>query len=207
MVTLSHSPADSSILLDALASRLNGGLTVPLVPPGPKARHVICRRLQVELGVTLPETVLQLVAEGAADANTPPTVPQLRNAILQLANLAESEGRPLTEDLARCSLNSLEHTRQPQLRSITRQVCRYFQLKASDLKGPARHQRVVRARGVAMLLARQLTSKSLEQVGQHFGNRDHTTVMHACRKTESLLHSDPAIRRAVDELIAQLSAF
>ena len=74
-----------------------------------------------------------------------------------------------------------------------------------ELKGKTRQQRVVRARGVAMFLARQLTANSLESVGRHFGNRDHTTVLHACRKTESLLETDPSIRQAVTDLTTQLS--
>ena len=84
-------------------------------------------------------------------------------------------------------------------------MCRYFHLRSTDLKGKTREQRVVRARGVAMLLARQLTDESLEQVGRHFGNRDHTTVLHACRKTESLIVTDLAIRQAMEDLTLQLS--
>jgi len=64
---------------------------------------------------------------------------------------------------------------------------------------------VVRARGVAMLLARTLTGRSLELIGQYFGNRDHTTVLHACRKTESLRHTDLAIATAVDHLSQELA--
>ena len=89
---------------------------------------------------------------------------------------------------------------------ITRQVSKYFQMHVADLKGPTRQQRVVRARGVAMFLARQWTGKSLEQVGRHYGNRDHTTVLHACRKTEELMATDPAIRQAIDDLNKWLAA-
>ena len=64
---------------------------------------------------------------------------------------------------------------------------------------------MVQARGVAMYLARQLTDKSLDEVGRHYGGRDHTTVLHACRKTESLLAGDPVTRQAVDELKNQLT--
>jgi chromosomal replication initiator protein len=85
-------------------------------------------------------------------------------------------------------------------------VSKYFNLRATDLKSKTRQQRVVRARGVAMFLARQLTANSLENVGRHFGNRDHTTVLHACRKTRSLIETDPSIRQAVDDLTSQLTA-
>jgi chromosomal replication initiator protein len=205
VATLQQSPAETPTLATALASRLCGGLVVPLLTPGRAARRVIVERLLNKLGIKLPEPVLRLLANDRPDSPTQPaTVPQLHGAVLQLANLAAKEDRPLDEHLARHCL-AARNTLCPQLRTIIRQVCQYFQLRAADLKGPTRQQRVVRARGVAMLLARQLTDKSLAQVGRHFGNRDHTTVMHACRKTESLLRSDPAIRQAVDELAAQLS--
>jgi chromosomal replication initiator protein len=206
VVTVQQSPAETPTLAAALASRLCGGLVVPLLPPGRAARRVIVERMLNKLGIKLPEPVLRLLAEDRPDSPTQSaTVPQLHGAILQLANLAAKEDQPLDEHLARHCLAARETLCGLQLRTITRQVCQYFQLRASDLKGPTRQQRVVRARGVAMLLARQLTNKSLAQVGRHFGNRDHTTVMHACRKTESLVRSDPAIRQAVSELATQLS--
>jgi chromosomal replication initiation ATPase DnaA len=103
-------------------------------------------------------------------------------------------------------LEEQQAARAVPLNSITRQVSKYFQLHVGDLKGPTRQQRVVRARGVAMLLARQLAGKSLEQVGRHYGNRDHTTVLHACRKTEELMAMDPEIRQAWEDLNKELSA-
>lgn len=206
LLTLQQSPAETPLLIAALASRLCGGLLVPLVPPGTRAKRVILERLIAKLAVSLPESVTRLLLAGWPDAAVPvATVPQLQGAVLQLANLAAQENQPVNEQLLRQCLTPQDTLCGPQLRMITQQVCLYFKLKTTDLKGPTRQQRVVRARGVAMLLARQLTNKSLEQVGRHFGNRDHTTVMHACRKTESLLRSDPAIRQAINELTAQLS--
>jgi chromosomal replication initiator protein len=206
LLTLQQSPAETPSLVPALASRLCGGLLVPLLPPGARAKRVILERLIATLAVPLPESVTRLLFAGWPDAAMPlATVPQLQGAVLQLANLTAKEDQPVNEEVLRQCLIPQDVLCGPQLRMITQQVCLYFKLKAADLKGPTRQQRVVRARGVAMLLARQLTNKSLEQVGRHFGNRDHTTVMHACRKTECLLCSDPAIRQAVNELTAQLS--
>ena len=68
------------------------------------------------------------------------------------------------------------------------------------MHGKTRRREVVQARGVAMLLARELTGASYETVGRHFGGRDHSTVMHACRRTEELLNSDPSLQRTVAEL-------
>lgn len=206
LVTLKASPSESDALPARLASRLSSGLTVPLVPPGPAARRVLLERLAVATGISVPPDVIELLTEGLNDNDSPPpTVPQLNDALQKLDDLSRQRREQITVALATQFLGSQNAKRRPQLRSITKQVCRYFNLKAAELKGPARQQRVVRARGVAMLLARQLTNRSLEQVGRHFGNRDHSTVLHACRKTKSLIQTDPAIRRAIEELTLQLS--
>lgn len=205
LVTLKDSPPESDALPARLASRLSSGLTVPLVQPGPATRRIILKRLAALRGISIPDDVIELLTESLI-GNGSPSVPQLYNALQKIDELSRHNQEPITVPLAVQYLDSQNAIRRPQLRSIAKQVCRYFNLKAAELKGPARQQRVVRARGVAMLLARQLTNNSLEQVGRHFGNRDHSTVLHACRKTQSLIQTDPAIRRAVEELTQQLSA-
>ena len=84
--------------------------------------------------------------------------------------------------------------------AIAALVARLYGLKVSELKSPSRRQAMVTARGVAMVLSRELADKSLGQIGTYFGGRDHTTVLHACRRTEKLLKKDPATRQAVSEL-------
>lgn len=207
VVTLPQAPADTTVLLPTLAGRLAAGLTVPLHPPGPAARRLILRALASERNLSLPDRVIELVASDAlSDALKPGTVPRLLQTLLRLEQLPFDSDTSINEqDLRRC-LQSLDEDDEPQLNSITKRVSRYFNLRASDLKSKTRQQRVVRARGVAMFLARQLTANSLETVGRHFGNRDHTTVLHACRKTESLLELDPSIRQAVEDLKTELTA-
>jgi len=205
LATLKDSPPESDALPARLASRLSSGLTVPLVQPGPAARRAILKRLAAVGRISIPDDVIELLTERLIDKGSP-SVPLLNDALQKIDELSRQNQEPITVPLAVQYLDSQNAIHKPQLRSITKQVCKYFHLKAAELKGPARQQRVVRARGVAMLLARQLTNNSLEQVGRHFGNRDHSTVLHACRKTQSLIQTDPAIRRAVEELTQQLSA-
>jgi chromosomal replication initiator protein len=205
LVTLPHAPAETVTLLPGLASRLSAGLTVPLVPPGAAARRLILQRLADARGASLPEPVIDvLLTELPTTAGKPITVPLLMQRLIRLEQLAADEPSPINESLARRCLLFVSAAKEPQLRSITKHVCKYFKIRLKDLKGPARQQRIVRARGVAMLLARRLTGNSLEQVGHHFGNRDHTTVLHACRKTESLIKCDASIRQAFEELATQL---
>lgn len=207
VVTLAQSPADTTVLLPTLAGRLAAGLTVPLHPPGPAARRLILRALASARNLSLPDRVIELVASDAlSDALKPGTVPRLLQTLLRLEQLPFDSDTPINEqDLRRC-LQSPDEDDEPQLHFITKRVSRYFNLRTSDLKSKTRQQRVVRARGVAMFLARQLTANSLETVGRHFGNRDHTTVLHACRKTEALLELDPSIRQAVEDLKTELTA-
>ena len=90
---------------------------------------------------------------------------------------------------------------KPSLRQVTKQVAHYFRLKIADLTGPSRRQAPVRARGIAMYLARELTGASFQTIGRQFDRRDHTTVLHACRRTEELIQTEPEIKQAVEELI------
>ncbi|MCY2988237.1 MAG: DnaA/Hda family protein [Planctomycetota bacterium] len=207
LVTLPQMPTECSSLLSGLASRLSAGLTVPLVVPGPTARRQILMRLAEFHQLHLSEELLAWIANHPSNGASPAaTVPEIHKLMLQLAQVSQQQGRPLDARLLRKLFAAHNKVPKTPLRSITRLVCKYFHLRNADLKGPTRQQRIVRARGVAMLLARQLTGESLEQVGRHFGNRDHTTVLHACRKTESLIEHDPAIRQAVEDLTLQLSA-
>jgi chromosomal replication initiator protein len=206
IATVKQAPFEDSQLMPSLASRLSTGLTIPLRPPGLPASRLILQRLAELHSIDLSDTVIDIIAEFLSKAAAHPlTVPQLNSTILELDKFAKRQAQPIDEHMVRRCLTLQNASVGLELQSVIKKVSKYFNLKAADLKGPTRRQHVVRARGVAILLARQLTGKSLEQVGRHFGNRDHTTVLHACRKTESLIQSDPAIRRAVDELTLQLS--
>ena len=208
VVTLRQTPLETANLLPALASRLSAGLTVPLEPPGDAARRRILQQLAAVRGASLPDAVIDLIVRGVPGAATKPvTVPQLLSVLNQLDQLPDEQDGEIDEHRVRKCLAARKPVIEPHLRSITKHVCKYFKVRSGDLRGPARQQRIVRARGVAMLLARQLTGNSLEQVGRHFGNRDHTTVLHACRKTESLIEADPSIRQAVEELTVRLCSY
>lgn len=206
VLTLARGPSETG-LLPALASRITGGLVVPLEPPGLDARGELVRRIASGHQQALaPEALDALLAPLTKQRSSRPsqarlqpfglTVPQLRIAVEQLLQAGDEQDaeRRVAAYLA---------ARQPDLRSISSAVARYFDQRVEDLRGPARRKELVQARGIAMYLARQLTAHSLGQVGKHFGGRDHTTVMHACRKTQELIEHDDAIRQAVADLAAQ----
>ena len=204
VATLRQSPLETSALLPGLASRLSGGLLVPLEPPGDAARRQILQQLADARGASLTADVMDLIISGVPGTSVKPvTVPQLLAVLNRLDQCPDESGQEINEQQVRRCLVSRQPTVEPQLRSIAKHVCKHFKVRLTDLRGPARQQRIVRSRGVAMLLARRLTGNSLEQIGRFFGNRDHTTVLHACRKTESIMESDPSIRQAVEKLVLQ----
>ena len=169
---------------------------MPLALPGPDTRLAILERWSNLREVQMAESILKLLAEGLAG-----TVPELLGAMLQLEVPAREEGRPIDARQIREFLSQRDSTLRPKLRDIAALTARHFTLRLGDLRGSSRRRPVVTARDVAIYLCRQLTRESLSRIGEYFGGRDHTTVLHACRKTEELLQADPAIRQAIDRLL------
>ena len=150
-------------------------------------------------GLSLPKSAIAALASG-------PSVPVTAlDGALRRWQLATHSGALAGDALERLAR---EHSSAERLTlaEIARATARYFDLTLADMKSPSRRQAVVAARGVAIYLARLLTSASLEQIGRYFGGRDHTTVLHGQRRTEKLMKRDPATRHAVSELRKNLVA-
>ena len=195
VVTASAAPQDIAGFPPALQSRLSAGLCVPLALPGPDTRLAILQRWSNLREVEMADSILKLLAEGLAG-----TVPELLGAMLQLEVPAREEGRPINAHQIRDFLSQRDSALRPKLRDIASLTARHFALRLGDLRGSSRRRPVVTARDVAIYLCRHLTRESLSRIGEYFGGRDHTTILHACRKTEELLQTDPAIRQAIDRL-------
>lgn len=195
VVTTSSVPQETAGFAPTLQSRLSAGLCVPLALPGLDTRLAILQRWSTLREFNLADSMLRLLAEGLAG-----TVPELLGAMLQLEVPAREEGRPINAHQIRDFLSQRDSTLRPKFRDIATATARHFGLRLGDLRGASRRRPVVTARDVAIYLCRQLTRESLSRIGEYFGGRDHTTVLHACRKTEELLLADPAIRQAIDQL-------
>jgi chromosomal replication initiator protein len=212
--------------LPGLVSRLCQGLSIPLALPSIATRRALVRLFARKWQAPLDDQAADLLAEelplsaGALQS----VVQRLQHAFLAehskgaskfaspreyerpLAEAVEASGAPIDAAFVASFLEKHAQVRQPSLRSIVVAVSKCYQMKAVDLKGAGRRQSVVMARSMAMYLARQLTDASLEDVGAHFGGRDHTTVMHACRKLARLVEEDAEVRRCYAQLRAELSA-
>jgi chromosomal replication initiator protein len=195
IVTSSVSPAALPGILPALQSRLTAGLLVPLSPPGIEARLAILEQLAAIRDIPLPEPVARVLAEGLAI-----TAPELAGSLVQLAAPAKFQDDPFDVEAARRYVAKRTGRQRPNLHEIALATARHFSLRLADLRSPVRRRALVVARGVAVYLARQLTEESLERIGDYFGGRDHSTVMHSCRKTEVLIGCDPVVREAVERL-------
>jgi len=198
VVTASAPPAQWTGLTSALRSRLSSGLIVRLVAPAAAARLAILRRLAAQRDIALSDQGFDMLAEDLRG-----TVPELAGGLIRLAMPARLNGHHIGLDDVRNYLAERSGAERPKLAEIAAATARLFSLKLSSLRSRSRRRAVVTARDVAMYVSRRRTRMSLEQIGDYFGGRDHSTVMHGCRKTESLLKTDPAIRKAVEQLEEQ----
>ena len=191
-----RSPTHTSGLLPMLASRLSGGLALPLALPGLDTRTALLLQLAAQRGVALDYSAARMLADGL-----PLTTRHLQRAISEIQLLYISAGESIGERTARHYIASCNANRHTQLQDVCRLVARQFKVTPGQLTGRSRKRTVVTARGVAVFLSRRFLQSSFEQIGQFFGGRDHSTVLHAHQQTERLIHEN----RPLAEIIEQLS--
>ena len=210
LVVLPQLPQEAHGLIPTLASRLGGGLVVPLAPPEALARAALVRQFAGELGVMLDDELVSCLATPIAKRNRN-TIPQLRHAVMQIGAAAQAKRGISREALLNESL--LADVLDPEIpdakivfRKATSAVAKHLHLTVGQLRGKSRQQAIAEARCLAMSLCRRLTAASYAEIGRHFGNRDHTTVLHACRKAQRMMAADASLARLVDDLANQISA-
>jgi len=199
VVTSGVIPSELEGISAGLRGRLTAGLAVPLAPPSRDSRFVILRLVAESRGLELSEAAAGLLADSLCV-----TAPGLFGAASELEMLAQIDGGAIDVNAVERYLVERNKMKQPSIHEIALVTARHFSLTLKELRSPSRRRAVAMARGVAMYLARSLTTESLQQVGEYFGRRDHTTVAHGCQKTEERLEIEPDIRRAVFELRKQL---
>ncbi len=206
VLTSDRPPADLSALEDRLRERFQAGLVADIKPPGFTTRMAILRKRAHNDGIDLnDEDALTAIAERVTS-----NVRALEGALIRTVAFSSLTGRPLTADLAREVLDGL-YPRSTQAgmskRTITEiqtATCKHFGLTAEELVSSARASRIAWPRQVAMYLSRELTDESLPSIGRHFGGRDHTTVLHACRRASVKISDDDSSREAVEKLCKEL---
>jgi chromosomal replication initiator protein len=182
----------------SLRSRLEGGLIVPVVPPGAATRAEIVRQIQIELGLAESNTLNLL----ARRTDRRQTFRELKHELVQLAADQQKKATAMSGSRPESTGQSSQNA---SIRRISKQVARSFEIKFSELISSSRRKTVAQARGVAIYLSRSLLGVSFEQLGKNFGNRDHTTILHAYRKTADLLESDLVLKQMIERIREDLA--
>ena len=194
-------PKDISGLEDRLITRFDWGLTVQIEPPEMEMRVAILKKKAEVENVELNDEVAFYIAKHLRS-----NVRELEGALKKVLAYASFHGRPIEMDLAKEALKDLigAVNRQITVENMQKTVADYFKIKVADLYSKKRTRQIARPRQVAMWLAKQLTSQSYPAIGEAFGGRDHTTVLHAVRTIESLRSKDNELNHDVHVLLQVL---
>ncbi|MBL4588773.1 MAG: chromosomal replication initiator protein DnaA [Alphaproteobacteria bacterium] len=197
IISADRSPNDLQGIDDRLRSRLSWGLVADIQPTTYELRLGILKAKRDMLGVEIPDPVLEFLALKVTS-----NIRELEGALNRIAAHADVSKDPITLETTQNVLQDLlrSHDRRITIDEIQRRVSEHYNLKISDMHSARRSRNVARPRQVAMYLAKQLTARSLPEIGRKFGGRDHTTVMHAVRKIEELMEGDASFSQDVDVL-------
>ena len=206
VIAADRAPAALEGLGNDIKSRMTGGLVIELDKPDRDTRLAILKSRAAEFTRLRPEVVLpDCVLERIADIdNASPR--EMIGVLTKLATYADLTKKPVTPEMAEeaVGLRSAPGAKT-SIEDIQRKTAEFYKLDVKDFYSPQRARRVARPRQVAMYLARKLTTRSLPEIGRRFGGRDHTTVLHACRRIEALCSEDPLFKQEVDFLSQMLS--
>ena len=203
VLTCDRYPKEVNGLEERLKTRFGWGLSVSVEPPELEMRVAILNSKAEQNGVYLPSEVSFFIAKRVRS-----NVRELEGALKRVMANADLFGQPITLDFVRETLSDLlaVQAKLVTIENIQKTVSEYYRVRLSDMSSKSRSRSIARPRQVAMALAKELTGKSLPEIGLAFGGRDHTTVLHACRKVVELQAEDSAIREDYDNLLRTLSA-
>ena len=188
---------------DRLKSRFGWGLTIAIEPPELETRVAILMRKALENKIVLPDEVAFFIAKRLRS-----NVRELEGALNRVIANANFTGRPITIDFVREALRDLLALQEKlvTIDNIQKTVAEYYKIKMADILSKRRSRSVARPRQMAMALSKELTNHSLPEIGDAFGGRDHTTVLHACRKIVQLREESHDIKEDYQNLIRTLSS-
>jgi len=203
ILTSDRYPKEISGVEERLKSRFGWGLTVAIEPPELETRVAILMKKADQAKVDLPHDAAFFIAQKIRS-----NVRELEGALKKVIADSHFMGKTITQDFIRESLKDLLALQDKQVGvdNIQRTVAEYYKIKLADLLSKRRSRSVARPRQVAMALAKELTNHSLPEIGDAFGGRDHTTVLHACRKVKALQEESADIREDYKNLLRLLTS-
>jgi chromosomal replication initiator protein len=202
ILTCDRFPKEIDGLEDRLKSRFGWGLTVAVEPPDLETRVAILMKKAEEAKVKLPGEVAFFIAQRIRS-----NVRELEGALKRVIANAQFTGSTINTSFVKEALKDMLalQDKQVSIENIQRIVAEYYKIKISDLHSKRRSRSIARPRQVAMALAKELTQHSLPEIGDAFGGRDHTTVLHACRKVKELRETNQDIREDYSNLLRTLT--
>ncbi|WP_346328940.1 chromosomal replication initiator protein DnaA [Iodidimonas sp. SYSU 1G8] len=198
IISADRSPSDLEGIEDRIKSRLGWGLVADIHPTDYELRlGILQSKLEMIGRIDMPNEVTEFLARKIVS-----NVRELEGALNRVTAYSDLVGRPVTLEMAQEVLQDLirSNDRRVSISEIQRHVAEYFNVRLSDLLSARRARAVARPRQVAMYLSKQLTSRSLPEIGRKFGGRDHTTVMHAVRRIEELRETDSGLDQDIENL-------
>jgi chromosomal replication initiator protein len=203
ILTCDRYPKEVNGLEERLKSRFGWGLTVAIEPPELETRVAIVRKKALQVGVGLAEDVSFFIAERFR-AN----VRELEGALNRVIATSNLTGQPITLDLTKNALRDLLKIQEKQItiENIQKITAEYYKIRVADLLSKRRNRSITRPRQMAMTITKELTNHSLPEIGDAFGGRDHTTVIHAHRKIKELRENENRIDEDFSNLINTLTS-
>ena len=203
IISADKSPQDLEGIEERMRSRLGWGLVADIHPLTYELRLGILQAKEEKLSTRISSNILEFLAHKITS-----NVRELEGALNRLSAFSSLVGRDINLDMVQDLLKDLLKSSQKKvnIEEIQKKVSQHFNVKVSDMSSARRSRTVARPRQVAMYLSKNLTSRSLPEIGRRFGNRDHTTVIHAVRKVEELMNKDAGFDEDVQLLIRMLES-
>jgi chromosomal replication initiator protein len=203
VLTCDRYPKEIKGLEERLKSRFGWGLPVAIEPPDLETRVAILKSKAAQAGVDLPDEAAFFIGKRIRS-----NIRELEGALRRVVANSHFTGKPITLEFAKDALRDLIalQDRLVNVENIQKTVAEYYKIRTADLLSAKRTRTITRPRQIAMALAKELTNHSLPEIGQMFGGRDHTTVLHACRKVQELKESDNKVAEDYSNLLRTLSA-
>ena len=197
-----RSPKEIANTEERLQSRFGWGLIADLQPPDVETRIAILRKKSDDEGIALPEDVVQFLA-----ANMKSNIRELEGSLVRLGAYTSLTGQPITLDMAKTVLRDLigEKKKIIAMDDIEEVVATRFHVKISEMKSRRRSKTLVHPRQIAMYLCRELTDASFPEIGRHFGGKDHTTIIHACKQINKAKEADSTLNATLESLKDQIT--
>ena len=204
VITSDRPPKDIQIITDRLKTRFESGLLADIQPPDTETRIAIIKRKAELLGLTIPDDIVNFIASKLKS-----NIRQLEGAVKKLYVNQMLTHEPITLPHAQSVIREILNDEQPlpvTVEKIIEEVGRTFDVSPADIRSNKRSGPISNARQIAIYIVREITQIPMKQIGQEFGNRDHTTIVYTIKKVDNLMKTNPHERGIIEDLIRNIRA-